>query len=238
MKLLIPVLLIPLLVFGQAFTRQDPSWFGHISRPASGGGGGTSPGTANLLAWFDYNNNAEDATANNYDCTATGVSYTTGTPNYVTVGSGNRLYNVTTLRNTFDGSAQDWAFVIRWRAETGATSNQKPLAGGRFNVTYNTTLNLATIGSVSRNTGVAGSIGPWYTVVASWNNATTTLSVSCNGETLLTQTGTRENVTATIYIADQLPFSVDFVAFYGKQLTQDNVTWLYNSGGTRSYSDL
>jgi hypothetical protein len=201
-------------------------------------GGGTSPGTSNLVAWYDFNGDATDAHAA-YDSTTEGSpAYTAGPPSYITLTTAKRMYNVAGLGAAFNAAAGDCAFVVRFRVHTSMANNTFWLLGGRFSVIWNTAGISGQLSEVTKQHSAAASLDTWYTAVISWNEATDTVSVSINGSAFETATGTPNYVNNTVYIGDQTNVEIDFLGFYTKQLTADNVTWLYNSDGTRTYSDL
>jgi len=238
MKQLIPILLL-CAASAQAqlaFSLTDPVML------TSGGGGGGGIGTTGLVAWFDF----ADATDSHgsYDLTEVGTpTYTPGTPNYGT-GTNEGVDKWDTSVNSLDEqichSYVDQAFALRFRPVSGDVDNGDYALQGnfsRFRVRYLTSTATVELMDIVVSTA-AMSAGTWYTVVGSYDSATSTLTVWLNG-TQYSNTGTPlAGSTGTISLPLDGGFDVDFFATWQRELTSVEADWIYNSGSTRSYSDL
>ncbi len=213
------------------------------------GGGGTSPGLTSIVAWYDFAT-AADADGNTYPLTeTTSPTYTAGPPSYGTATNGTpgAFWQQSTLDNNFAAVAGDWSMVMRFRGYTSVTNGDLVFTsgGGRFRITWQTggitVRGAATADTTASSVGAA--LNTWYTVVISHADAPPTTSVSVNGETFVTSSVTNSyNVGTSLFGAastsDSNNIDIDFAGFWNKTLTQANSTWLYNSAGTRIYSDL
>lgn len=225
------------------------SGLSHIGPLTIPTGGGTSPGLTNIVAWYDMADNT-DADGGTYNLAEqNSPSYTAGPPSYGTStdGTGSGAYwQQTSLDNNFGNVAGDWSFVIRWRANSGVNNNDDvfTMNGGRSRVRYNTTAITARCSTASAiSSTVAATTGTWYTCVASYNNTSGVLSFSVNNETFVTSSLASSTAVGTGFFGAtnttlQHPFDIDFMGFWNKTLSQDNVTWLYNGGNTRTYAEL
>ena len=103
------------------------------------------------------------------------------------------------------------------------------------------------------NSSVAISINTWYFAAIRWNNTTKLQEVIINAGTPTTATQTGAAITsgtAPFRIANSAggvaPIDstvnhdglIDEVAFWKRVLTNDEVSWLYNAGNGRAYSEL
>jgi hypothetical protein len=200
-----------------------------------------SPGTTDLVSWFDFAVNADDLHSTKHFTTEGSPSFTAGTPSYVTFSAASRAYNISGLGPAFNAAAGDCAFVYRWRGYTSLANPTTVLAGSRFYVNYSTVLGDQDGGLSGGNKPAAnaGALNTWYTTIYSWDEATNTLSESVNGSAFTTTVvAAPEYGSGSVYLAVYTNVEVDFAGFYTKQLTQANVAWLYNSNGTRIYGDL
>lgn len=214
-----------------------------------GGGGGTSPGLTSILAWYDMAD-AADADGATYSLTAiSSPAYTAGPPSYGTAtdGTPGSYWTQASLDSVCGNSAADWSFVCRFRGYTSVTNADRVISmnGGRIRVVWESGGITAAVGNISATSTVGASLNTWYTVVATHfsNGAASTTKISVNGETLANTTGTGGYAAGDLFVGGTSAsvtnnIEIDFMGFWGKQLTQDNSTWLYNSGGTRTYSDL
>lgn len=210
-------------------------------------GGGTSPGTTGLIAWYNFAD-AKDADGETYNLTEIGSpGYTSGPPSYGTAEDGNpgKHWEQATLDNNFANTAGSWSFVFRFRGLTGLASGDNVMNGngGRTVVTYHSTSLRGVVGGVSISSTVAPSLNTWYTLLFVWDNAAGIAKISVNGSTFETTGGTQNTSVGTFFIGansatNGQPCDIDFAAFWNAALTQDNATWLYNSGGTRTYAEL
>lgn len=221
---------------------------GAIGRPAAGGG--ASPGTTNLLAWYDFAD-AVDAHAA-YDLTeANSPGYTGGSPTYGTSGNGTAAHwTQSALDDDFGDVDGDWCIVMRFRPLTGIASADSAFTGNttRTKIEINTTA-LGIRGNVGTTNLTDSAVVPaidgtvWYLVVLCRSTSANESRISVNGATYVTESTADNHTTGTFFFGansgtDAEPCDIDYAAFYSRTLTQDEVTWLYNSGGTRTYSDL
>lgn len=214
------------------------------------GGGGTSPGLTNIIAWYDFAN-ANDADGGTFNLTeANSPTYTAGPPSYGTSGNGAAAahWTQTSLDESFANTAGDWSFVFRFQAKTGIANNDALIVGngGRTSIEYTTGAN-GIRGGVGGTTLVNSNVVPaedtWYTVVVSRNNTSGQTSISVNGATFVSGATTASFAVGNFVFGGSTtsnanPAWIDFAGFWNKVLTQDNATWLYNSGGTRTYAEL
>jgi hypothetical protein len=210
-------------------------------------GGGTSPGLTNIVAWYDFADNT-DADGGTYNLLPqNSPAFTAGPPSYGTATNGTpgAYWQQTSLDDNFGNVAGDWSMVIRFRALAGISSGDFIFTsnGGRFRVEYNTTSLRGQASGGVVTSAVAPTTDTWYTVVLVRDNTAGTSSISVNGGTFVTVSAAGSFATGTAFFgasssANSNPCDIDFAGFWGKVLTQDNVTWLYNSGGTRTYSQL
>lgn len=242
-----------------------PIWAGWLSvlggsPPAAGGG--NSPGTTNLVAYYSLEN-ATDAHTGGYNLTEN------GTPTYVAAKVANGWLK--DAANEFLSLADNAAFepgagawsVAFWVKLTDATPAADAGLVGKYNFISNQrswVVNQKTDGQtrvvVSSNGAVttllsttdARSDATWYHVVAVYVPSTS-LKIYINGS--LNNTNTT-SIPASIHNSNA-SFKIgawandenlssngtyDEVAIYSKELSADNVTWLYNSGNGRAYVDL
>jgi hypothetical protein len=200
-----------------------------------------SPGTTDLVSWFDFAVNGNDQHSTKHFTFEGAPAFTAGTPSYVTFSAASRGYNISGLGAAFNAAAGDCAFVIRWRGYTALANNATALVGSRFSVTYSTVPGDMTgrLSGATKAADIPGALNTWYTSVYSWDEATDTVSQSLNGSTFTTAVdNTPEYGSGTVYLPGYVNIEVDFAGFYNKQLTQANVAWLYNADSTRTYTDL
>jgi hypothetical protein len=205
---------------------------------------GTNPGLTSIVAWYDFAD-ATDADGGTYNLTeVNGPTY--GSSGGVTYGiaadgAPGSYWQQTSLDNNFGAVAGNWSFVCRFQAKTGIANNDLILniGGSRWSIRYDTS---GTPGLVIRAANIIVTVAftpvvdTWYTVVATWDG--TTARASVNGATFVGVVGAPSFAVGTAFFASTCPVWFDFSGFYGKVLTQSNATWLYNGGGTRTYSDL
>lgn len=91
------------------------------------------------------------------------------------------------------------------------------------------------------------STGAWYHVVATWDDATDTLTLILNNGTPSSASGgvsTLADNASAIQLGGALSGGqsydglMDETCLYSSVLTADNIEWLYNSGNGRTYSEL
>lgn len=247
--LLAPFFVLQLAAYAQPLTNlatgQSVALGAQISNVPSvaGGGGGTSPGTANLAAWWDFNDN-QDSHSSNRDLTES------GTPTY-TGGYGQAVNTTVCWTRANDGgdlwttSLSDKAIVARFRIRNLSpngfvwvrSSERDKLQWSSGNALSGSITSFNSLGSftVSANT--------WYTIVFQCLSDGTRLmyindSLHASGsQTQATASGDWTFGGRSTTLAVDVDF--DFIAIYnGRVLSADNRTWLYNSGNTRTYSQL
>jgi hypothetical protein len=209
--------------------------------------GGTSPGLTSIVAWYDMAN-ADDADGGTYNLSPqNSPSFTAGPPSYVTTtdGAPGAFLQQTTLDDNWGNAAGDWSMVMRFRANAGVANDDRAFSGNgaRTRVEYNTTSMRGRIANIAVTSAVAGAEATWYTMALVWDNTAGLAKISVNGDTFVTASGITSFTNGTMFFGATLsvnsnPFDIDYVGFWSKALTQDNVTWLYNSGGTRTYAEL
>jgi hypothetical protein len=217
---------------------------------AAGGVTPVSPGTGSLIAWYDFAD-ATDADGGTYNLAGTNSpTYTAGPPSYgaSTNGTPAAYWQQTTFPNTFVATDGDWSFVIRWRALSGIVNGDRIYRanGGRSLVEYDTGTGIE--GCVGTSTpvssGVIPTTGVWYTTVLTRSTTTNIVRISVNGSAFADSAATTDSNAAgsatfgASSTSDSHPVEIDFAAFYNKELTAENVAWLYNSDATRLYSEL
>jgi hypothetical protein len=216
----------------------------------AGGGGGTSPGVTNIVAWYDFADGT-DADGNTLPLTDIGTpSYTAGPPSYGTSSDGapGNGWRQNTLDTTLN-AAGNWSIVIRFRALSGIVSGDYIVTGNgsRTAVNYSTTAGVGIRGKIGTATFIDSAVVPsenvWYTVVVTRNDTSGISSISVNGATFVTASTTEShNVGDFVFggnsTAATNPMDIDFCGIWNRALTQDEVTWLYNSDGTRTYAEL
>lgn len=207
----------------------------------------TSPGTSSIVAWYDFAN-GNDADGGTYNLTAQGgPTYQTAlSPEYgiATDGTPGTFWQQSTIGSNFGHTSGSWALVIRFRGYTSVSSGDRVVSGNgtRWFVAWGSPMQVK-VANVTINTGTTPSLGTWYLAVIQYDQPNDQLSYSINGQTLVTSSGTEAFVSGTYLFgatssSDSNNFHIDYAAFYAKVLTQSNVDWFYNSGETRTYSEL
>jgi len=227
-----------------------------------GGGGGSSPGTTDLQGWWSF----DDASGNLTDDHTTSADLPpSGTPTYSQTGNvGNAIsFNSATpdyfeSNNTVTGTndypfsfggwynSSDTDAVLMWYGQDSTASSYTVIrfdsSGNIQGIARNTTTQSITDSSTSNDS-------TWNFVVFVLNSATErrlyvdgTEVAGGASETSVTNNSSWDDVTFA-YRGDttpSLPYSglLDEWFFYGKALTADNVTWLWNSGSGRDFGDL
>jgi hypothetical protein len=225
--------------------------FGVIARKNAGGSG--SPGTTNLIAWYDFNNSVagegNDDSHAAFDLTeiSTPTYQSASSPEYgiTTEGTPGAYFRQTSLDDSFANTAGDWSYVMRWRAHTSIADNNDVFSGNgnRTRIIYKTAGIETRLATVTSTSTVGGVINTWYTTVVSWDASAAETSVSVNGETYVATGGTGAYSTGSYVFGgfstgQTRNINLDFMGFYSQTLSQDEADWFYNSGGTRVYGDL
>lgn len=210
-----------------------------VGQPAAApGGGGTSPGTGNLLAWFDMTASGADSTANAYHFTEPWVGTVTYTGGYAQFDGTKWMGNVSTLASSFNAAAGDWAFACRIRVGSAPADFAELLEGGAPGFAWHSSGLRGQLSTLAAQWGAAPSTATWYVVVVTYDSATTTTSLSVDGGAFVTVTNTPTYSGGNLVLGNGLTFDCDWLCFYSKELTLDNATWLYGGGATRVYADL
>jgi hypothetical protein len=207
---------------------------------AAAAGGGDSPGTTSLVAWYDFDD-TNDAHAS-YDLAETGtVTYDSGV---ATIGASGQLQN-SAVDNNWGQSDADRTFAIRFQGDAGAANGYYPfyMNDGRVSVRwYETGGALVRMNNVSLNIGDNFVEDTWYLVIARYNATTDDMDVLVNGAapTVSTTNMVHSTTGGNLRLPDTggQPFSYDFLLFYDRRLSDAECEWLYNDGATRVYSDL
>ena len=201
-----------------------------------------------LVAWYDFGD-ATDAHAS-YDLTEVGSpSYTSGTPNYGTsVQSTGAQWNSpasTGIISAWGGAAVDCTFGIRFKTGASVSSGDYILKHPniRFAVRSLTGGSTVFINSASsHNTGYTFTSGTWYSLVAVRDATTGNVQVYINNnDTGYTKCSNGWNDAVITFggaASAAEDIDIDYMFFYNRELTSDEVAWIYNSGGTRTYADL
>ena len=201
-----------------------------------------------LVAWYDFGD-ATDAHAS-YDLTEVGSpSYTRGTPNYGTsVQSTGAQWNSpasTGIISAWGGAAVDCTFGIRFKTGASVSSGDYILKHPniRFAVRSLTGGSTVFINSASsHDTGYTFTSGTWYSLVAVRDATTGNVQVYINnndtGYTVCSNGWNDAVVTFGGAASAAEDIDIDYMFFYNRELTSDEVAWIYNSGGTRTYADL
>lgn len=204
----------------------------------TGGGGGTSPGTGNLMAWFNMTASGIDSTANAYHFTEPWVGTVTYTGGYAELDGTKYMGNVSALATNFNATAGDWGFACRFNVGSAPANDSQLLDGVRHSIMYHSGGLKGELSLLIPQWGSAPATDTWYVMVVSYDSATTTTSVSVNGETFVTTSNTPTYQGGNIVIGNGFTMKCDWLCYYSKELTLSNAEWLYNAGATRVYADL
>lgn len=222
-------------------------------KPASGGGGGsgTNPGTANLVAAYDFDDAGGSGqndlhTAGPYNLTENGTSaWTTGTLNYYNGATSADYLSSSGLSGAWASSEQDWSMVVRYR---DADINRSPYWGGgsREYVTFRS--GNGHEGRIGASAGVtvntsASYAGQWVTVYMEYNSSTNKVTVKVLNENLSATsaafTPSWNTSESRIGGDNNDGGDIDFMYFFSDLLTADEILWFGdNSSIARSYSDI
>ncbi len=227
---------------------------GPVGRPTGGGGGGgTNPGLTNLVAWYDFTSSA-DADGGTYNLTEVGtpppISYTAGPPSYGTASATLAQYwSQGALDDNYNSVTGSWSFAVRFRGYTSMTNGDTVLYanGGRTRIEWQDTAGMAVSLGRTLSSATPAALNTWYTVVVTLTESggTGVAQVSVNGATYIASTSGAVSFATGIFrfgahssATPKYNVEFDFAGFWNKALTQAEATWLYNSGGTRTYSEL
>ena len=240
---------------------------------AAAPGGGTNPGTSNLVAWLGMEEGSgtsvDDSTSNNNDFTLTNGSWVTGkVGNYAVRLDGNDDYMDSDANFAVGANVCTVSFWMYW---TDAGSDEKFIyeLGNRWwqnngSIAFSWVQN-ESVFKVSMHDGSGNlevkfpepSSGQWVYVTVVHNGPG---GSSNAGEIKLYYDGTAQSyssysstknaannigsVASDLFIganstgAQEITIDVDTFAVFSDELTQDEITWMYNSGNGRSYSDV
>jgi len=216
--------------------------------PDVAAGGGLDK--TSLYAWYDFTSDGTDAHSTN----DLGV---TGSPTYTNDGATDyaECQDATpagfvddtgsTIGTAWNASDADGAIVVRWRARDGVGNGSRPvnLRSLRAAIRYLTSGMSATIGNITQTTDESGVTNAWYATVVNYDTGTSTTTVFINDTDKGGNSGTFSAINTLVGFipgndANHADYDIDYLAFYDRELTTDEITWLYNSGGTRTYSEL
>ena len=220
-------------------------------KPASGGGSETSPGTANLVAAYDFDDASGSGqndlhTAGPYNLTENGTSsWTTGTPNYYNGTTSSDYLSSTGLSAAWASSEQDWSMVVRYK---DAGINRGPYQGGGSREYITFTSGNGHVGRMGASTPITVNTsvsyaGQWVTVYMEYNSSTNKFTVKVLNENLSATSAAFTPVwnTSVAKIGGDSGDGgdIDFMYFFSDLLTADEILWFGdNSSIARSYSDL
>lgn len=231
--------------------------------------GPVSPGTADLLAWWNLDNNGNDSSANARNTSTSGFpSYTTakiGTHSLLIDATNEWLFinDADWMSPTGDFSVCGWyrpndatptstvGVISHWGNNTNETSwvvRNWNSGGLNFTIAYGdgtTTKSVTTTGTLTDATWV------FFTAVFKSSDS---IKIYINGALNNTNstdipaavrdpngTAGDQNLRIGSYNAESTNSAIgrfDSMAIFNKALTADEITWLYNSGNGRAYSDL
>jgi len=245
MKKLIYVLLainITALAFSQSLTRVS-QW--KTVTEASGGG---SPGTTSLIAWYDMSTSGTSADLINQHNSGTHDLSASGTPTYasgygVSDDSPAANWSVTGLSNSWMATDSDASFTIRFQGIGSITNGDYIFSshGGAVYVRWITAGIRVEMGDVVHDTAIVPATSTWYTITVNFTASTDTVEVFVDGTSDGSTAGTYVDFSNTTYLGGNSTAQdtqIDFLACYNRVMTTDEVSWLYNTGSTRSYADL
>lgn len=214
-------------------------------------GGAVSPGTANLVAAYDFNDSSgsgqnDSHSAGPYHLTENGTSaWNTGSPNYYNGATSSDYLSSSDLSSNWASSEQNWSCVVRYK---DAAVNRGPYAGGgsRDSITFKSGNGhegrLGASAYITVNTA-SSYAGDWVTVYMEYNSSTTKMTIKVLNENLSASsaayTAGWNTSTATIGSNSGDGGEIDFMYFFSDLLTEDEILFFGdNSSIARSYSDL
>ena len=248
-------------------------WKSSLKPAAAAPGGGTNPGTSNLVAWLGMEEGSgtsvADSTSNNNDFTLTNGSWVTGkVGSYAVRLDGNDDYMESDANFAVGANVCTVSFWMYW---TDAGSDEKFIyeLGNRWwqrngSIAFSWVQN-ESVFKVSMHDGSGNlevkfpepSSGQWVYVTVVHNGPG---GSSNAGEIKLYYDGTAQSSSSYSSTKDQannigstaskffiganstgaqeITIDVDTFAVFSDELTQDEITWMYNSGNGRSYSDV
>jgi hypothetical protein len=229
-----------------------------LSGSAGGGGGGTSPGTANLDAWWALEN-ANDSSAGARNLSTGGsVTYTAGKVANAFTGdaSGEYLYINDAAWMERTGS---FSFSLWVKATDATPAAYKGIVAQGAGGQSSWWIALGTGGLVSFGIEDSGGAADQvdcttalsdntWTHIACTFQSSTALRIYFNGvENGVNTTGIPaavRNSTDQLFVgaafagSDSFQGQLDEVGMFNDLLTTGEITWLYNAGSGKTYSDL
>ena len=248
-------------------------WKSSLKPAAAAPGGGTNPGTSNLVAWLGMEEGSgtdvDDSTSNNNDFTLTNGSWVTGKVGSYAVrldGTGDYMdsdanfavgANVCTVSFwmywTDSGSDEKFIYELgnRWWQNNGSIAfswvqNESVFkvsmhdGSGNLEVKFpepssGQWVYVTVVHNGPGGSSNAGEIKLYYDGTAqSYSSYSSTKNAASN----IGQAGSLFFIGANSTGAQEITIDVDTFAVFSDELTQDEITWLYNSGNGRSYSDV
>ena len=238
-----------------------------FTRPHFVSGASGSPGTANLLAWWamdDASGNATDSHSGSHDLTVSGSpTYSrTGVVNdAILIDSNSEYFTKTSGGPTYPGLASGSVTMNAW-VKGAALNSSGFILSWCDNSATNQILLLAVQDQsgtiVARQFTQAGSSGSeygttdlsdnaWHMITCVWRSATDRElyvdgASEATGSTSRSPTGL--DALGIARLVDSSPLSippdgdVDEISLWDDALTPAEISWLYNSGSGRAYSDL
>lgn len=225
---------------------------------------GTSPGTANLIAWWGF----EDASGNLLDDHTTNVDLTaSGTPTYSQTGLVNNAITFTgsnpdyfSLNNATETNVEAYPYSFGGWFKTSTASDMTIYYHGRDDVVNNFTyLEVTSAGEVqftTRNSYIdtistsGGSFndGSWHLIIMVLVSGEERYMYIDNvqygggGRTNIVFNAGWDDITIGRR-GDSTPSNpftgtLDEAFFFDDELTSDELTWLYNNGNGRDFGDL
>ena len=214
--------------------------------------GGGSPGTANLVAWYDFDDSAGNGAVDShstYDLTenSSPTYQSASSPEYGIAASPSSNWTGS-VDNVWGNAAGDYWYVIRFRALSGISNNDEifSLNNDRNKLRWSPTGGVLRIraGDLQNNVSDSTTEDVWYHVVASIDDSSGDMNCWVNNVAASTISGTPTYGSAgSLTIGGGSPTNgvdveIDYMGFFTGIPTADNVDFLYNSGGTLNYSDL
>ena len=248
-------------------------WKSSLKPAAAAPGGGTNPGTSNLVAWLGMEEGSStsvaDSTSNNNDFTLTNGSWVTGKVGSYAVrldGTGDYMdsdanfavgANVCTVSFwmywTDSGSDEKFIYELgsRWWQHDGSIAfswvqNESVFkvsmhdGSGNLEVKFpepssSQWVYVTVVHNGPGGSGNAGEIKLYYDGTAqTYSSYSSTKDQASN----IGQAGSLFFIGANSTGAQEITIDVDTFAVFSDELTQDEITWMYNGGSGRSYSDV
>jgi hypothetical protein len=175
-------------------------------------------------------------------------SYTGGPPSYGTAiaGAPDDSWTRALFGNSWFATEVDATMVLRVRGHTAMTNGDYAFVSHnvRVAVRWMTAGWKIIFGGITVDHPDDPSLNTWYTIIATYTAATHDVRVYINatdevntlGGTYIDGAGPAYFGGSTASISEN--FDIDYAGFFERVITAEERTWLYNSGGTRTYSEL